>query len=378
MIAIKFLKIAVVISACFVVFWPTAARAWTPCMPFCDSTCGAPALITLGTSIQAAYAQQQAQLQALGSEINSTNNAILSFSQNYVDTISNDTFDRLSSLDASTARIESGWAQIVKAKENLSDFKLTQWKTSIDKYFNASRSAETLQMFGEASQSESGRLGTCAAGEIKRAQYSDKQVSAEIIDVQKRYLDDLRAGDSALAVAIKNESQYVGTNALALLHDSSIPDEQLGTLQGLLSYIITPRPKSKIDDVAVTPGMEREALDHKRTNISSTWIAGIAAEVLSRRAVYGDLQCEESYVATSSASAGSSMTELMKSKINGRIEADGYWGAVKQLLPAGLRRELVYLKAEENMLLYQRYQIRERRNQLLAFIAANRVRTGDQ
>lgn len=334
--------------------------------------------MTLGASIQAAYAQQQAQLQALGSEINSTNNEILSFSQNYVDTISNDTFDRLSSLDASTARIESGWAQIVKAKENLSDFKLTQWRTAINKYFNASRAAETVQMFGDASQSETGRIGACAAGEIKRAQYSNKQVSAEIIDVQKRYLDDLRSGDSALAVAIKNESEFVGTNALALLHDSSIPDEHLSSLQGLISYIITPLPQSKTEDAAVTTIMEREELDNKRRNISSTWIAGIAAEVLSRRAVYGDLQCDESYVAKSSPSAGSSMNELMQSKINGRMEADGYWGAVKQLLPSGLRRELVYLKAEENMMLYQRYQIRERRNQLLAFIAANRVRAGDK
>lgn len=334
--------------------------------------------MTLGTSIQAAYAQQQAQLQALGSQINSTNNAVLSLSQNYIDNISNDTFDRLSSLDASTARIESGWAQIVKAKENLSDFKLTQWKTAVDKYFNASQAAETVQMFGEASQAESGRLGACSAGEIKRAQYSDKQVSAEIIDVQKRYLNDLRSGDSALAAAIKNESEFVGTNTLALLHDSSIPDEQLATLQGLLSYIITPLPKSINDDAAVTPSMERDALDHKRRSISSIWIAGVAAEVLSRRAIYGDLQCEESYVATSSSSAGSSMNELIESKINGRIEAEGYWGSVKQLLPSGLRRELVYLKAEENMLLYQRYQIRERRNQLLAFIAANRVRADVQ
>lgn len=332
--------------------------------------------MALGTSVQAAYAQQQAQLQALGSEINSTNNTLLSFSQNYVDAISNDTFDRLSSLDASTARRESSWAQILKAKENLSDFKLTQWKTAIDKYFNASQAAETVKTFGEASQSETGRLGACTAGEIKRAQYSNKQVSAEVIDVQKRYLDDLRSGDSALAAAIKNESEFAGANALALLHDSSIPDDQLSTLQGLLSYIVATNPQASNEDAAVTPSMEREALGRKRRNVSSTWIAGIAAEVLARRAVYGDLQCEASYVAVSSPSAGSSMNELMESKINGRIAADGYWGAVKQLLPSGLRRELVYLKGEENMLLYQRYQIRERRNQLLAFIAANRVREG--
>lgn len=334
--------------------------------------------MAFGTSIQAAYAQQQAQLQALSSEINSTNNAVLDFSTNYVDDVSNDTFDRLSALDASTARIESSWTQILKAKENLSDFKLTHWKSAIDKYFNASQAAETVKMLGEASQSESGRLGACAAGEIKRAQFSDKQVSSEVIDVQRRYLDDLLSGDSALAAAIKNESDFAGSNALSLLHDSSIPDDQLSTLQGLLSYIVAPDPKPNDKDAAVTPDMERKALDRQRRNIASTWIAGIAAEVLARRAVYGELECEESYIAASSPSAGSSMHELLKSKIDGRITADGYWGAVKQLLPSGLRRELVYLKGEENMLLYQRYQIRERRNQLLAFIAARNVRVGSQ
>ncbi len=348
------------------------AFAWAPCLPFCDGSCGAPAIAAFGASVQAATAQQQSQFQTLGREINSSSKEITNFSKNYIDAISNDAFDRMSALDASTSKREASWAQLLKAKENLTDFKLRQWNATISGYFQATQAADSEKTFGQASQSETGQLGACAAGEIKRAMLSNKQVSEEIIEVQKRYLHDLKDGDSALAIAVKSTDEFSNSNVLSLLHDASIPDAQLSKLQGILNYIVMPNPPVESD--SVTAIGDEKLLKVRLQNSTAAWIAGITAEVLARRAVYGELQCEDSYVVKSSQAAGSSMNELMKSKIEGRLVSDGYWGAAKLLLPTGLKREIVYLKAEENMLLYQRYQIRERRNQLLALIAAMRIK----
>lgn len=352
-------------------FLPVTALAWTPCMPFCDSTCGAPAIISMGSSIQAAFAQQQAQLQTLGNEIASVNNNFVSFGQNYVDDYTNDTFDRLSALDAATSKLETGWAQQIKAEENLSDFKLAQWKVAVEKYFNASQSAHTARIAGDAAQSQTGDLGACSAGEIKQAHYRTQQISESSLDVHRRYLEDIQSGDSALSTALKNESAFSDTSPIAMLHDSSIPDDVLQNLQGLLSYLVTPlsEPTTSGDGVSSS---EKDELEQLGSRMASAWIAGIAAETLSSRAIYGDLECETSYVSSSGSNAGNSLNELLRSKIEGRLTAEGYWGVSKMLLNAGLRRELVYLKAEENMLLYQRYKVRSRRNELLSFIVARR------
>ncbi len=351
---------------------PLASYSWTPCMPFCDSACGAPAIISMGSSIQAAFSQQQAQLQTLGNEIVSVNNNFATLGQNYADNYTNDTFDRLSALDASTSKIETGWSQLIKAEENLSDFKLTQWKSAVEKYFNASQSAHVARIAGDAAQSQTGDLGACSAGEIKQAHYRTQQISESSLDIHRRYLEDLQSGDGAFSIALKNESGFVDTSPMAIYHDSSIPEDLLLSLQGMLSYLVTPLNEPTVSGDGGFSSSENKELDQLGHRMASAWIAGIAAEILSSRAIYGDLQCETSYVSSSGDDAGNSLNELLRSKIEGRLTSEGYWGVSKALLTAGLRRELVYLKAEENMLLYQRYKIRSRRNELLAFIVARR------
>lgn len=342
-------------------------------MPFCDSTCGAPALMSLGTSVQGAYAQQQSQLQSLGNEIGTANNDLLTFSQNYVNGITNDTFDRLTALDAATTRIESSWIQLIKAKENFSDFKVTEWNSAIKKYFNASQVAKHSKQFSDLSQPTTGDLGACSSAEIKRGNYRSQHVSGEIVSVQKRYLEEIRKGDTAIAIAIKNETDFVKSSPLNVMHDKSIPNDLLINLQGLFAYMVNPSPTPNIDNEGSVRD-DKDELEYRERNIALTWISSIAATVLAKRAVFDDLQCESSYVSKSSNDAGNSLHELWSSKIEGRITSEGYWGASKQLLPSGLHRELTYLKAEENMLLYERYKMRERRNELLAYLVAIKAR----
>lgn len=355
-----------------VFIFPSASYGWTPCFPFCDSICGAPALVAMGSAIQASFSQQQAQVQSVGSEIASVNNSFVSFGQNYTDDYTNDTFDRLSGLSASTARVESGWIQLIKAKSNLLDHELNEWKANTEKYFNASQAASANRTFGDASQSSTGYLGACSAGEIKQAFVRMQQVSTASINVHKRYIEEMRLGDSLLAISKKNGTDYIDANPMALVHDSSLSDELVANLQGLLSYLVTPitSPSTTMS----SSSSELEQLQLLRQRFSSAWIAGIAAEILSSRAIYDDLRCESAYTSASGTGAGNSLHELLKSKIEGRITSDGYWGATKLLLNAGLSRELVYLKAEENMLLHQKYKAKARRNELLAFIVVQRTK----
>jgi hypothetical protein len=65
--------------------------------------------------------------------------------------------------------------------------------------------------------------------------------------------------------------------------------------------------------------------------------------------------------------------ENLTASVNGRISSEGWYLEAKTMSRAGLLREAIYLKAEENSILQNLLKIKEWKNNLLALKAISKV-----
>ncbi len=352
-----------------------AGYAWQPCLPFCDMACGGVALTELGVNVTAAMQQQtgtnKAHLQALSQVARS----VVDLGVNSSNAWTNATRDQLSALDARTDRLQLAQLMAIKAGEVAADTLTNTFAAALRQAYVVERVSENQAMLGPSSMPETGEIGALAAADRKTAYLKSQQLVMEITGKQQTYINELKQGDTSIAVSARL-SAVDGIDYEPLLEASqTLSDDNLNHQQAQLTYLTNPKPLPVLDDATrATPEGERYELARRVYNSNVMWIYAIADQLIASRAKLASADWVRSYAHRDSADTGLSFSESLGSLILGRISSEGWHANIKRQNETGLQRELTYLRAEENVLLFVLSQRRSWRNQLLALIVLQKLR----
>jgi len=359
----------------FLLVLPAFSYAWVPCMPFCDSGCGGAALQAMGTSIASAMQSQASANQQLLQSINDTTQSSVNLGIDLADTWTTSTMDILSALDARTSKIELAQTMQIKGKEYATDGFNNVFTQALREKFLAEKVNENNRIFSVLSMSETGEIGANAASSIKESYFKSHQHAEAVASNQEQFGEELTPGDSSFAVNARLTSSEDVYKGYLIACEKTLSNDELNQMQTLVTYISNPKPLPILDHTQnlSSKGQEYE-LKRRLYNAKSQMISTIVNEIVSHRAQFSSPDIVQSYVSRSSTEPELSISETFNSLITGRVSSDGWYLNIKILNEVGLQREMTYLKAEENALLYMLSQRREWRNQLLASIAVEELR----
>jgi len=348
--------------------------AWQPCQPFCDAGCGGAALLALGTSITG---QSTTQTSANSTHLNGITNLINSYSQFGVDIVNlytQDMMDTLSSLDARTNKIELALNQNQKTMVNMIDTKNNTIVNAFKESFIMKNVLDNNRQFSSHSIPESYILSANASPSIRTAYEKSENQIKEIAPIKQQYNNELDAVDHTLSIATKLDISDTEYNLNDLIESKTLADDKIKPLQKLVAYITNHKPLKKIsaDVMSTQVGADYE-LKRRQYNAKINYIQIILDRFIARKTQYMSDDWIQSYVFRSSIQPGMSFDESISSMIKGRLSSEGWYQNIKLLEAPGIRREITYLSAEENTLLYLLSELRESRNNLLALIALEKL-----
>lgn len=348
---------------------PTTTYAWVPCMPFCDAVCGGAALLAMGTSISAAMQNQASANQQLLYAINDTTQSTVSLGTDLADSWTTSTMDILSALDARTSKIELAQTTQIKEREYSTDALTNVFTQALREKYVAEKVSENNRMFSAMAMPETGEIGANAATPFKEAYFKSHQHAEEVATNQIQFGEELTPGDSSFAVNARLTSSEDVYKGHLIACEKTLSNDELNQMQTLITYISNPKPLPVLEnaELSSSSGQEYE-LKRRVYNSKSQMFSTIVNEVVAHRAQFSSPDIVRSYVSRSSSEPKLSLNETLDSLIIGRVSSDGWYLNIKILNEVGLQREMTYLKAEENALLYMLSQRREWRNQLLAAI----------
>jgi hypothetical protein len=354
----------------FLMGLPATSYAWAPCVPFCDAGCGGAAIQAMGTSISVAMQNQSSANQQLLQTINDTTQSTVSLGTDLVDSWTTSTMDILSALDARTSKIELAQTTQIKGREYSTDALTKVFTQALREKYLAEKVSENNRIFSETAMPETGEIGANAATPIKEAYFKLHQHAEEVATIQKQFAEEITPGDSSFAVNARLTSSDDVYKGHLLVCEKTLSNDELNQIQTLVTYISNPKPLPVLGNAELSSsGGQKYELKRRVYNAKSQMVSAIVNEVVAHRAQFASPDIVRSYVSRSSSEPELSLNEAFDSLIVGRVSSDGWYLNIKILNEVGLQREMTYLKAEENVLLYMLSQRREWRNQLLAAIA---------
>lgn len=349
----------------FVLYFISASSlAWEPCVPFCDSECGGKALKNLGTSVADAMKKQYDMHIKLLESIKKTDQSIINLKEDLAETWTKSTADLIKALDSKTARIELKNLAKDKAIGCCGAKKQTQVLTDTIRNKQLLKKMDELDWtFSKKSQPESGEIGTKRAGQVKKSYNKSLQNAAEISKEQDAYIESKKPGNLSILTQQKLTEDIEMFNSALLFQRHTLSDEEMKSMQELVSDLTS--------NMLPTPS-STDLLTEKRLKLKEKWVRSILNTIVTSKQQLAATDWVRTYTARSSSESGMSYMETIASVIDGRIASEGWYIDMSSSNDVGLQREMTYLKAEENSLLFLLSQRREWRNQLLALIAATK------
>lgn len=354
--------------------FPGVSYAWIPCLPFCDAACGGAALTAMGTSIASAVQSQASTTQQLLQGTNETTQNMVSLGADLAGSWTSSTMDLLSGLDARTAKLELAETIQIKERQYSTDALTKVFTQALREKHVAEKVSENNNMFSETAQPETGEIAANAATPIKEAYFKSHQHAEAVAANQQQFADELNAGDSSYASSARLTSEEDIYASHLIVCEKTLTVDEINQMQTLVTYITNPKPLPVMPEsqTASHKGQQYE-LKRKVHNAKRQMVSAIVNEIVAHRAEFASPDIVRSYISRSSQTPELSLGETFDSIITGRLSADGWYLNIKGLTKTGLQREMAYLQAEENYLLFMLSQRREWRNQLLATIAIEEI-----
>jgi len=348
--------------------------AWVPCMIFCDAGCGGAALTAFGVSINSAMQTQISANQDLLSVINDSTQSVVDLGTNLSDEWTSSNMDITSAMDARTNKIELAQSIGLKNREYTTDAENQSLVNAFKEKYIAEVVSTNNSMFSNQSMPESVEVGVLASGEIKKTYIKSHQLVRENATNQNIYADELSAGDLAFSVNARlSTGDDVYASAITIC-EHTLSNEEIKNMQALITYVTNPNPLPIIPDSQLfSSNAHSYELARRIYNSKTLYISSIANEIISGKAQFSNPDWVQSFVHRTSTEPHLSLNETFGSLINGRISSEGWNLDIKLLNETGLQRELTYLQAEENALLFMLSQKREWRNQLYSLLTIEEV-----
>jgi len=357
------------ITFLFLILFSTSALAWQPCMIFCDAGCGGQALGRLGGDVSLAMSQQTAQVQSLLQAINETTQEAINLGVDLGESWTTSTSDILSALDARTNKIELALIQNVKANEFGTDATVRSLVQTLKEKIIAENVSNNNTTLSDLAMPESGEVGVMSTQAIKESYLKAPLLAQEITDNQSIYANELKGGDESIAVTKKLSVSEETYRVINLISDHTLSDDKLTDIQRLFTMLSNPSPLPTLNegDLLSISAQEYD-LNRRIHNAKLAMINGIINRVIAEKAQLSDASWIRSFVERTSTEPGMSLSENLASKVNGRIDSNGWYLNIKLINDVGLNRELTYLSAEENVLLMRLTKRYEWRNKLYAML----------
>jgi hypothetical protein len=348
--------------------------AWVPCMPFCDSGCGGAALQMMGTTISSASQSQASSNQNLLQSINDVTQSSINFGIDMSDVWTSSTMDILSALDARTSKIELAQTAQMKQREFSTDALNNTLTQSLRERFIAEKVSDNTKAFSKISMPETGVVAVNLARPLKEAYFKSHELATEVSSNQQQFSEELGIADSAYAVNARLTAPKEIYKGHLMVCEMTLSNDELNQMQQLITFVTNSKPLPMLSDQQlISPKGQEYELMRRTYNAKTTIISTIINEIISHKAQFVTPDIVRSYVSRSSIEPQLSLNETLDSLINGRLSSDGWYLNIKSLNETGLQREMTYLKAEENAILFLISLRREWRNQLLATIAVEEI-----
>lgn len=326
----------------------------------CDTGCAGQAITQMGSSVTAALSSLQSTYEQQTQVTNETQESVSSLAQSLVNVLNDTHQERLKGLDAATARIEMSLSAFIPGRERLTDHKINSMRTILQRYFVASRAADSAKSMGPMAQPVSGEFGPERAAAMASLVTRQNQIAGRLIQDYYDFIGNDEIADSGskslLSEMLDQDLNSFG-GAPALLHSNILSAEQEQFYQRLLAYMVSTTP-------AKTPGKSfnsetQELLDKRQAATNSMIYAALAAP-LSARMATSNRSWNGIYEEALTAPDGTvSLSETLRNDTTDRLTNAEYWGAVKKLSAAGLNRELVYLNSTNGVLRKLEYDLKQ-------------------
>lgn len=318
-------------------------------MPFCDFMCAVPATVEWGASGAAAYGEETAAVVSLGAAIAEATAAVTSLNLAVVGETYFSEQELLLGLDASTKTIQGEHAKDNLLSERLATNEMAAYKQLFqDVTVYEQSEINKRQISNREAASPTGEVAVVTATDLQQAITVKNEIAAKEPENQKLALEDM--DKSKIATFFIQISRYMKA---AMSGESPNPSDDASKeykeIRDHMMMVYTRTMKS-VDIKNIDQSIENKVMAAKA---SVKYIEGI--EGAANRYAYS---------ANSVGGSGEkkSLYGLLDDKVNNRLNDPNWYLAIKLANDSGLRRELVAMKAEENMILYQIYLAKESQN----------------
>ncbi len=336
------------------------AAAFEPCKPFCDSGCSVPALLKMGGTVSAAYGQMTTQNTVLNSSLVAVDAAIIE----QATVLGATWFEQLSLSTSALGAQTSVWllSEFMRAKtmaDNTDNIAQNLY-TSLKPLLLSAKVNDNNQTYLQNAMPETGEIFTNKAAHHKTALKKNDALHREILQRFIAYSAELQTGDESIAASIRASFNEKLFDISHFTTDSSLSDEEFSAYQDLFTFVVNTRPLP-----ATSNGNKTDVLAVKIYNAKLAFVMDAVLSLLVEQTQTIETDWVRSYMTRTSVATSISEVEGISGLVKGRLSSSGYYLDIKSLSTAGLQRELTYLKAEENYLLYQSNKKSQLNNNLL-------------
>lgn len=341
----------------------------------CDTGCAGQAITQMGSSVSAALSSLQSAYEQQTQATNEAQESVNSLTQNLVDVLNDTHQEQLRGLDAATSRIEASVSAFIPAHERLTDHKVSSMRTILQRYFVASRAADSAKSLGPMAQPVSGEFGPKRSAAMASLVARQDQIAARLVQDYYAFIGDdeiaASGSKSLLAESLDLDVESFG-GAPALIHANVLSPEQEQFYQRLLAYMVSTTPART---PAGSPSSEIQELIDKRRAATNSMIFAALSAPLSARIATSERDWNGLYEDPETSLGGDvSLTETLRNDTTDRLTNAEYWGSVKKLTVAGLNRELVYLNTTSSVLRKLEYDLKQQAANMTALTLLSYVR----
>lgn len=352
----------------------------------CDTSCGGKALTQMGNESTAEISKLNSTLVNRNTELQSAINAAVNFGVKTNGQLNNNMYNSatglLHGLEGFTSAIVKEYARRTKARVNISDNRVLQVAGAYRQQLITEEKIENDKVFGLLAQPASGDIGADRATLWKKAQVNYNQLVIEL----KKKSDEYNTSNGGANAGFQNIGSTSKLNSLNDFEANNtkynlwekygpLSDEESSALINASLLIVNPYPLSESSSNK-SSSPEFASYDIKRKAHNSK--AAVIQSVLLGSAIFNTQLIDLSSVSSGYAAeiipgdkGLNSLNDFYLSEIDGRLNNSGWFLNIKQLPPAGLNRELAYIRALKSKLLNEIYIRQSKLNTINAISAAS-------
>ena len=354
------MRVKLVLAIIFLLSEIQSANAWQPCMPFCDASCGGAATLNWGMTVTGEYLNQAStNAQHLGA-ITQTSVAMSNMAAQLAASNTTNTAQLNIAIDNMTKKNSALLESFKEIRVRTADHITSTLTGALRQLVVAKATLENLQTFGPSAQTSTGDVMACSANHKTILGEKAKRLILSANDIRSDYSSESTPGDQGVVTEIANQLMD-RTDIKSIFEKDTLSDKEA---EDLHTFVLLTSQSEQLDLTL----SENDSLDTRVYHAKLEWLQHLMSMPIIARTGLTSLDWVGRFVSRTCDEPVISKIEALSASVNGRLSSNHWFLEMKTKSKVGLLRELVYLQAEENEIIHNRFLIREARNQALALL----------